>query len=507
MKRLIVIFLFFGFISSFAAESSENTPLPYTWNLLWTGYYYNSIRSPGGEERSADELLLGGTFYNRFNFSLNLPGPDLSLRFLATDKRLLPFTDNDSRAGFNPAFGIYHRGSGSRFLFGVQSEYGLPARINNIWARSVPYMESRSPSSRDLKNEPSATDRSQAYLYLALPGSALLNAFFSAALDKDQTTGLISPAFSSGIGFKGSNREFRLEGFYAQKTLSSRTVSTWFSSQPPLPKRDFRLYALGFTYNEASFGFASDWAYSETFAWGKGLYGNFALRLGNKLWRFSLSGDAASSRYVDRSGSNAGSGFRMAARLERFWPRSGLLRIQGTFRSTALEDGFNRGNLSVYYRPSAPTAAERRSETFPIRFNRASISLNRDARDPLKTSDVLDAMAAYTLVPLSGSFSINLMGLDNLSETNGFSGLPLFQPVFFDDFESMKISSEISFKPGIFDVRTRLGHTFRAKKDPVWDFSLNISALPGKWGRFGLRIASTDFPERWNYTLNWRLNK
>ena len=501
-------FLFFA-LGILQIAGAGEIPL-FTWDLLWAGSYYNSIISQDEDSNISEEILTGGTLYNRGNFGFGLPRLDTSLRFLVTDKRLMPPVDNDGKAGFNPGIGLYHHGSGSRFLYGVQSEYGLPARINNVWLRGIPFMESRSPSSRDLKIEPAAKDEGEVSLYLGLPQNILpgFDVFATAALDGEQ-----NPAFGGGASFGRNGKEIRLEGFYTQKELSARKASTWFSSSPPLPERDFNIYALSFMFNSPFSGFATDWAFSETYAWGEGIYGNFALRLGNKPWRFSLAGDVAEGRFADRSGATAGEGFRLAAKGERFWPRSGLLRFQSSFRSPGFSpdasfiQSFNRGAVSVYLRPSAPTAAEKRADTFPTRFTRASLSMNRDARKPQKTADVLNIMAGYNFGPFTGSFSGSLHSLSFLGTEENSQGL--FLGPVFETFDFFKVSGDLGWKQslnklGTLDLRTRLGYTVRAEKDNLVDLSLNASLRPAKWGRISLKVASTDFPEKWNYTLSWR---
>ena len=472
----------------------------FTWDLLWTGSWNNNIKNVEEESPVAEELFAGGTLYNRGDLLLGLPRLDLSFRFQATDKRLLPIEEDDGKAGFNPGLGIYHSGSGSRLLYGVQSEYGLPARINNVWIRSIPFMEGRSPSSRDLKTDPAAKDTSESYLYLALPQKLLpsFNAFASAALDEE-----MNPALGTGFWFGKGGIDLRLEGFYTQKELSPRKVSSWFSSAPPLPERDFRIFALGTIFTSPWISLATDWAVSETFAWGRGVYGNAALTLGNKPWRFSFAGDGAGSRFADRSGSTSGAGFRLAAKGEHFWPRSGLLRFQGSFRSPGLEENFDRGSLSVYFRPSAPGAAAKRNNPYLIRFSRASLSISRDARKPEKTADTLNSLAGFNFGPVSSVFSFALHGISCLDDT-GFKYLFSF-PVF-ESPESFKVSGELGIKLGIVNLKTKLGYTARTHKEPLWEPSINCSVKPGKWGRIGLKIASTDFPEKWNYTLSWRFS-
>jgi len=504
-SRILIILLVVGVFPCTGAEPAKKAAeLPFfTWDLLWTGSWYRSVPRAESGFPPVEDFFPGGTLFNRGDLVLALPRQELSLRFLATDKRVLPLEEENSKAGFNPGQGIYHSASGSRFLHGVQSEYGLPARINNVWIRSVPFMESRSPSSRDLKTEPAAKDKSETYLYLALPSAFLpgFGAFASAGLDAER-----NPALGGGIGLGGPGAEFRLEGLYTQKELPPRTVSTWFSGAPPLPERDFRIYALGMIFSSPRASFASDWAWSEMFAWGRGSYGNFALRLGNKPWRFSLARDGAGTRFAGRDGSTLGAGFRVAARGERYWPRSGLLRFQGVLRAPAPGDDFERASLSVYYRPSAPTAKARRENTFPIRFSRASLGFNRDARTPEKTEDRLDAMVGFYFGPMSTVFSCVLHSKTFLEESGVPQGgiPPLFRPTVFETFESFKVSGELGWSPGIFNLRTRLGYTTRAEKDPIWELSLSGSFKPGKWGRLSFNISATDFPGKWNYTLSWR---
>ena len=507
-SRAITASLFFAFCAFPAFTAEDSAKELFTWDLLWTGSWYKSIRTPEGEFPPSEDIFHGGTLFNHGSLTLGFNQLDLSLRLLVTDKRVLPPVEDDSKAGFNPAMGIYHQGSGSRFLYGVQSDFGLPARINNIWLRSVPFMESRQPSSRDLKPEPAAKDTADTYLYLSLPQNILpgFDVFASAAMDSDQ-----NPTFGGGLGWHALGPEIRVEGFYAAKDLAPRDSSAWFSASPPLPERDFNIYALTLFFHSANASFATDWAWSETFAWGKGLYGNFSLRMGNRPWRFSLAGDGVGGRFADRSGAITASGFRLAARGERFWPRSGLLRFQTNLRSSGLEEAFDRGSLSIYYRPSAPTAAERRESTSVIRFTRSSLSLNRDARNPQKANDTLNALAGFNMGPFTTVFSFALKSNSWLGEENEH----IFQYPLFESFESFRIGGELGWKAqgfrifsgagaSNFDLRTRLGYTIRAEKDPFFDFSVNGSFRPGRWGRISLRVACTEFPEKWNYTLSWR---
>jgi len=509
MKASILIAILLAGFCAFPAFGANNPPAPpvFTWDLLWAGSWHKSINTPDGEVPPMEDIFSGGTFYNRGNFNLRAPGMDSSLRLLVTDKRVLPLAENDYRADFNPALGLYHHGSGSRFLYGVQNYFGLPARINNIWLRSAPFLESRLLMTRDLKNEPAARDTADTYLYLGLPYNILpgFDAFAAAALDNEQ-----NHALGAGMGWHGLGPVIRLEGFYTGKKLPPKDSPAWFSPSPPLPERDFNIHALGLVFHSSPVGFATDWAWSETYAWGEGLYGNFSLRLGHRPWRFSLAADGVGGRFSDRSGAITDTGFRMAARGEHFLPRSGLLRVQSSIRSQDMEANFDRFSFSAYYRPSAPTAAERRENTSAIRFSRISVNFGRDARQTDKSRDSLNSLAAFNIGPFNTAFTLALNSVSALGdETGGFLQYPLFET-----FDSLRAGGELIWRApnfrlfnsgaGSLDLRTRIGYTIRAEKDPVLDFSVNCSFRPGRWGRISLRIANTDFPEKWNYTLNWR---
>ena len=470
----------------------------FTWDAQWNGSYYNSIPRADNGFPPFKDLFPGGTLFNRGDFRLRLPAKHLEFRALATDKRLLPFEDDDGRAGFNPAFGAYHRESGSRFLLGVQSWYGLPARINNVWIRSLPFIEGRGPSSRDLKTEPAAKDESDMYLHLALPPDILpaLGIFASAALDSQR-----NPSLGTGITIQHEDTVFGLEGFYTQKKLPERSASSWFSEAPPLPERAFKLYAASASITLPQAAFSGDWALSQTFAWGDGIYGSAALRAGDKPWRFSLAGDGSTDRFADREGSTAGSGFRLAAKGERFLPRSGLVRATSVIRADEVGGNFHRSSLSLLYRRSAPSARERRANPTPIRFTRASLGFNRDGRQPSKTADSLSALAGFQVRQFNTALSLTLGSLSSFEEGKV---PPLFLPPAFQQFDSFKVSGEAGLSRNRFSARTRLSYTTRAKKDDLWEVSASGSFRPGRWGRVSLTITATDFPEKWNYTLGWR---
>ena len=493
-----VFLLAFGltFLSGITPEELSSNSVPFTWNLLWTGSWTRNLNL-SRDELSPELMFSGGTLINRGEIRLGLPNQHLNLRVQGIDRRVVP----GEEATINPGLGLYFDGARflgrSRLLYGVLEEYGLPARIRNVWAKSPPYSENRRLMISDLRRDPS-TNKPETYLYLGLPQFdlfqlGLFNSFVAAQADDE-----FNLAFGSGFDFRSNrNTNFRLETFYTQKLLESRDPRAWFSLAAPLPEREFRLFALGTALDTRNYGFAADMAYSETFAWGRDIYGNAALRLGSRPWRLSLSAEGSGSRYVGRDGNILGQGFRLAGRVERQWIRSGLFRLNTIFRAPGLGEDFERASFNVYFRPSAPPG-----RAVPLfRFSRASIHFSRNAVNPLKTEDSLDLMAAFNFRTLRTVFTGSLNS-QSVFENKPF---PLPIPPSFQVFDSAKISGELAWNIKALQLRYKMGYMIRAEKDPIWDFSLNAALRIAKLGRVSLRIAAPEFPDKWTYGITYRM--
>ena len=474
----------------------------FTLTLLMTGSWDKTFRTDDSD-LTGELLFNGGTLFNRGEIILGIPRLHLNFRLQGIDRRKLPIHDSNifDHNFMSPGVGIYFAGKGpfanflgnSRLLYGVLDEYGLPSRIKNVWAKSPPFSEYRKPIMSDLRLSYSSNPP-ETYLYLGFPQLGAFSGFAFAQINN----GDFSPAFGTGLEWRPSRTfNLRLEGFYTQQVLEPRTPSAWFSVSPPLPEREFRLFGFAAAFDTVKWGMAADFALSETFAFGRGFYGNAALRFGSKPWKFSFAADAVVSRYVGRDGNITNPGLRLAGRLERSWIRSGLFRFDAVFRSPGIEETFERGNISLFFRPSAP-----RGRAVPLfRFTRASFSLNRNAVNPLKTEDSLDAALGFNIRSLRMVLSGKLNSRSALDDTNIFS-LPIFE-----GFESSKISLEAAF--GIKNVSFRIssGYMFRAEKDNIWDFSLYGSLTMKNYGRISLKIAATEFPHKWNYYISWRLGR
>jgi hypothetical protein len=489
-------------------------------------------------ESIAPELLWSGSWENtgnltdRFQFKLNIPKPGLSFRLQLVDRRPASSWDilRDSFVTETkpPALtaisgGVYHNPTGSRLLYGITDAYGLAARIRSPWIRGAPYTEAHAPSSADLKTEPSSTGRPKAYLYLGTPYIQLqpapetaVRGFTSLAvnakglpegdLSSSESGGLI-PEFTLGADLLLGKSMTRLEGFYTQMTLPPRSSSTWFSTAPALPERDFRLFGGSLLFNLPFFGLAADGAYSETFAYGGDFYGNVGLRLGDKPWRLSLAADGAGSRYVGSEGSVPGAGLRAAAKLERRGRGSSLLRAAFLVRGPG-DMSFDRGEFSFYYRPPVSRS--------PLGITRVSLSLDRDSRKPEAVLDGAAVLTGIKLGPVSTVTEASVEGAWDSSASGEGWGFGEYR------FESLKVRESLSWVirslPGIKSMpggglhfSARAGYTLSAGREPVWDGSLS-AYIQGKWftskktSRFSVKVASPDFPQKWEYTLSWRLH-
>ncbi|MDR1251391.1 MAG: hypothetical protein LBK62_04405 [Treponema sp.] len=516
------------------AGTAEDKPL-LDWKLLWAGVW--------------DE---GKTLGNRGELRLDFPLPGLSLRGLALDKR--PFNFEQDPPWGDPADGVsnfgggmYHKPTGSRLLYGVLDEWGLSARIRSPWSRSAPYVENHKPLMADLRTSVSASKEPEAYLYLSSPRLSLfpgtrLRGF--AAAQTGTETGF-RPDFSGGLETQFAEKvSVLLEGFYTGAELPARKSDSWFSDPPPLPDREFHLYALGLLVNTPLLSLSSDWAYSETFAWGRDIYGSLGIRVNPPLpgtrgktsngktragpLAISLAADGGGERFTGRDGSSPGAGFRTAGKIEWKGKRSSLFRLNTSLRGPGLGKPFNRSSSGISYRFPAPVnrAGGKNAggaQPFPLRVSRISLSASRNAADTRKITDGIDGTLGLSLnippVPVPGlsrrtaggavvgsplgvNLSGSLKGHSSLEETPS----PYPAPQSPWDFDSAKAGCELSWSPGVFQFKTKVGYTAAADKEGQWDtaFSAGVRFKPG---RLSVKAASEDFPHKWNCTISWRLEK
>jgi hypothetical protein len=497
--------------------------------------------SPGSEipdsgaapEKPALSLLfagsweIGGNLSEQAQIILEMPDSGLNFRIRYTDRRKTSswdaFTESFDENGLAAlSGGVYHKPTGSRFLYGMITGSGLAARITNPRLKGLAFEESRAPSQSDLKTESASTALPAFYLHLASPESSSqfpIAAFGAVSVESEGepgTTLSFSPgksAFTAGttVSFSRNSRA-RLEAYYTGGTIPPRKPSTWFSYKPALPERDFRVYAGSLTLHFPGFGFAADGAWSETFAFGRGFYGNVGLRFGDRPWRLSLAADGSGSRYIGPDGGENGAELRFAARLERRGKRSSLFRLQALAMAAETEDnvpgGFwelaerpNRYSFGLYYRPQPGRGS------FDLRS--FSLGLKNDSRIPEKESAGAEALVSLRLFQLGLDSRIGVSGIaagGDSEESQAFPGTIRLGQYRFD---SLRLHESLVWNKGFVQCRAGFGYTAEMKASGLkaaWDASLAVT-LGGKRGRFGLKINSPRFPDDWEYTLSWLFRK
>ncbi|GHU26581.1 hypothetical protein FACS1894164_17880 [Spirochaetia bacterium] len=466
--RNISIILLIIVVESIYAE------IPVFWDVLWnaSGEY---------EKKLSDRI------------HAKIGWQDFSARFQLLDRRPITF-DGAGETGFST--GMYHNQTGSRLLFGAIDEFGLAARLRSPLNRSITFFESHAISRGDLKTGATAAGTAPSlYLYAGTPLFATpaggLRAFASAHFDPEW-----NGSFGAGASLAiDTKKEIRIEALYTGKDLPARPASAWFSNPPPLPKRNFDLFALSAAWTSPLLKIAADFASSNTAAYGIDLYTNIGIRYGNRPWQFSLAADGMGSRYVGRDGVATGAGFRIGAKAEYFGGRSTRFRVNTLFRARAAGEPFNRSSTTIYYH--FPT-----NISFPVKPTRVSLSAGRNASDLKKIEDKFDFSAGFVWQALSVSLSSSLVN------TASHDSTPVFIPIpdISTDFKSLKAGMDFSYRLKIFQFRAGFDYTGYDSKDPVWGISTGISAT-GTWWRVNLKIASSDLPEKWTGTFSFTLHK
>jgi len=509
---LVVAFLCGAALFAEGGAADNKTAPLLNWSLLWSGSW---------EEKTftfQDEPEVLGTLHNRGELKLHFIPPHLVLRGQALEKRPLDFSleppwGDPDKLVTNYTCSLYHKTTGSRLLYGTLDEWGLSARIRNPWIRSPPYAENHMPLIADVKTAASATKEDEAYLYLSSPYLELfsklkMRGFASAQSEVDK----YKPAFSGGLDFTINKiNSLLIETFYTGATLPPTKSSSWFSASPPLPEREFRLFAAGLLFSNPAFSVSSDYAVSETFAVGKDIYANLGISLSPSLpfgekarpLLISLSADSAGERFVYRDGLDHGGGFRNAAKIEWKGRYSSLIKINTVLRGNGLNEDFNRSSSGLYWR--FPSSAALRNNT--LRLTRISLSADRNAVNPLKVKDSFSGNLGISLnmrkIGIKSPLGINFSG--SVKGLAGADSEASIYPLLDKDWswESAGLNCEFLWSIGVFQLRSKTGYTFFPEKDEKWDFSLGTT-FRFKHGRFSFKAVSPDFPEKWNWTVSWR---
>jgi hypothetical protein len=104
---------------------------------------------------------------------------------------------------------------------------------------------------------------------------------------------------------------------------------------------------------------------------------------------------------------------------------------------------------------------------------------------------------------------LNLSGSMNFLTSSESPPSPFPVPNDLWTFDNAGVKGEFSWSPSNLQFRTGAGYANKIKNDEnqeKWEFHISASAR-FKYGRLSLKAASEDFPEKWNWTVSWRLEK
>ncbi|MDR1363548.1 MAG: hypothetical protein LBJ35_05810 [Spirochaetaceae bacterium] len=458
-----------------ARKDFDNDSKPFGFDILESGSWVD-----------------GGHFSNRLDMRLHTP-LELTLRGQLNSKYPAPpweYPDD----GIN-ALGaaLYHKGTGSRLLYGRIETRGLLNRASNMWSRSAPWFESHSVSNADLKTSAGDMETAVVYMDLLTPAIGPFNSYFSAQFDKETNT-----IFTGGAGVRlPFNSAFRLEALSAEKRLAERKMDAWFSDKPYLPERDLRFYALNAVFSSPYFSFAGDFAYSEVFAWGMDIYANAALRFGAGPWRFSLAADGAGARFSGADGSIPGAGFRSAAQFTWEGRRNMLFRASSVLRSAAWRAPFDRSATSLYFRFPV-------NKSSPLRVNRVSLAVERDAQSWERISDNVSFGAIFSAGPFRPLFNVTLS--QHTSANVGDTIYPYPNYAADHEFDTLKFSGGVSCMLFFISLKGTVSYNLVDEKEAQVTSSVSAS-INGKLGRIGVKLSDDGKNGKLSYSVSWRLQK
>ncbi|MDR0408994.1 MAG: hypothetical protein LBH18_01150 [Spirochaetaceae bacterium] len=433
-----------------------------------------------------------GDFNNRLDLRLYAPF-GLSLRGQLNSKYPAPPWD-DFDEGINaPGAALYHKGTGSRLIYGRVETRGLLNRARNMWARSAPWFESHIISNADLRTSAGDMETAVFYMDLLTPAIGPFNAYFSAQSDKK-----INTVFTGGAGARlPFNSMFRFEAASAERMLDERKTDAWFSDNPYIPARKLKFYALSTVFSSPYFCFSGDFAHSEVFAWGMDIYANAALRFGAGPWRLSLAADGAGARFSGADGSIPGAGFRSAAKFEWEGRRNMLFRASSTLRSASWQSPFDRSASSLYFRFPV-------DKSNPFRVNRVTFAMERDARDWERITDELSLGAVFSAGPFRPQFDMRLD--QHTASSVGGTIYPYPDYTVKHEFDSLKFSGGVSCAVFFVSLKGTVSYYLSGKNEPLISSSLSAS-VSGKAGRIGIKLSDDGKNGKPTYAVSWRFQK
>jgi hypothetical protein len=434
----------------------------------------------------------------RLHFADVSPWLDFGVRAQLLDKRPSDNVFSDGVSFFGAGF--YHNYTGSRVLYGLLDIGGLPARIRNIYRHGTPYVAAHSRYSMELKTDFSASSENAFGVRLVTPSlpGPLSKWQASAAFTAEETDGRNGFLFGTDTVIN-SRIQAAAEFYYQKAALPFQKASGWFSDKPPLPERDTRIYAGTARVLSPLVSAAGDLAYSESFAFGRGMYANLGLQFGNRPWRFSLAADTVTPRFVDSAGAVPGQGVRIGGKIEHFLPRGELWRVETSLRGYGEgEDAFTRSSSSLYYHFPAVKSV--------FSLSMVSLSASRNATDNTK---ILDSWHVNLGINAGRLRTKTSFSLDEYTHDDAPSPFPDRECRYV--IYGWRLGEEATIPLGSFTLTAALGYHKKLDaataewKDAEIPFSLSAQfhRVPG---RITVKYASPDFPEDWILSVLWRFS-
>jgi hypothetical protein len=480
-KRLIYV----GVLSIATVHAgAASLPSWFSPTLLWAGSYH-------GDE----DLVNRADVKFRLNFTKVSPWLDFSVRTQLLDAR--PSDDVFSDGVTVLGTGVYHNPTGSRILYGPLDIGGLSARIRNIYRHGAPFVTAHSGHTADLKTDPGASPTNAFAARLVAPplwGWQMSTAF--TAEDEYTRNGF----FLGAERTLNSRIKAAAEFYFQGATLPVRKASAWFSEKPPLPERDTRIYAGTVRILSPLVSAAADLAYSETFAFGRGMYGNLGLQFGNRPWRISLAVDTVTPRFVDSTGAIPGQGLRIGGKIERFMPRGELWRIATTLRGYGPDDNetFTHSSSSLYYHFPAVKSM----------FSLSQVSLSASRNATVRTK-ILDSWHFNIGINAGRVRTKTSCTLDEYTHDDTPSPFPDRECRYV--IYGWRIDEEVVVSLNFLTLTATLG--YHKKLDAAtarWNdaeipFSLSAQ-FHNAPGRVTVKFACSDFPQGWQLGVSWRFS-
>jgi hypothetical protein len=489
-------------VASAAVTRANALSLPswFTPAFLWSGSYHGD-----------DSLSNRADARFRLNFKEVSPWLDFTVRTQFLDERP---ADNMLSSGLSfLGAGLYHNPTGSRILYGPLDVGGLPARLRNIYRHGAPFVSAHSPFTAELKTSLGAASAASAASFAARLVTPPLFSWgwqASAAFTIERTNNEGAHngetnkrnGFLIGVNTATDKRlQASAEFYYQEAALPEQKVTGWFVDKPPLPERDTRIYAGTARFVSPLVNAAADIAYSETFAFGRGMYGNLGLQFGNRPWRFSVAMDTVTPRFVDSAGSSPGQGFRIGGKLERFLPRGELWRVETTLRGYGdNEDAFTRSSSELYYH--FPTPKNKK----PVSLSQIALSATRNAVNNTKILDSWHFNIGVIVGKLRAKTSCTV---DEYTHDDTTSPFPDRECVYV--IYNWRIDEEVVVPLDILTLTASLGYLKKLDaatarwKDAEIPFSLSVQfhKIPG---RFTVKLSTPGFPRDWKLGLSWRFS-